>query len=199
MAKFILNLHQNTESEKGEIDNQLLKKYVVYARQNIFPRLTDSAIDEIKDYYVKMRNSGSDEGGIKSIPITARQLEALVRLAEASARVRLSDKVTKSDARRAISLLNHCLSQVGVDPETGKIDIDRISTGVTATERSKIVGVREIISELEAKGGKTIKVEDIYNLAAEKGLDEGKVDAAIEKLKRTGDIFEPKSGVIQRI
>lgn len=201
MAKFILDLHQSSISQPPEINSNLLRKYIAYAKQKIFPKLTDGAIEVIKSHYVKMRNTGSEEegGGIRSIPITPRQLEALVRLAEASAKVRLSDKVTKSDARRAINLLNYCLAQVGIDPETGKIDIDTISTGVTATERSKIVGVREIIAELEAKVGKTIKIDDVYKEAAAKGIDEEKVDAAIEKLKRTGDIFEPKSGLIQRI
>ena len=199
MAKFILALHQTNEAGEEEIPTELLRKYIAYAKQKINPRLTDGAVEEIKDYYVKMRSSGSEESGVKTIPISARQLEALVRLAEASARVRLSNKVTKKDARRAIDLLHYSLEQIGLDIETGKIDIDRISTGIPASKRNKIVIIKEIISELEDKVGKTIPIEDIIKLAKEQSIGEDVVDEVMEKLKRSGDIFEPKRGFIQKI
>ncbi|MFH1133911.1 MAG: minichromosome maintenance protein MCM [Nanoarchaeota archaeon] len=200
MAAHILSLHQNPMFEEPEISTNLLKKYISYARQRISPVLTDSAIEEIKDYYLKMRDkSSTEEGGIKAVPISPRQLEALVRLAEASAKLRMSDKVTKRDAKRAIDLLHYCLQQIGIDPETGKIDIDRIATGVPATERSKIVSIREIIQDLENQLGKTIPIDDVIKLAAERGITEEKVEEAIEKLKRSGDIFEPRHGFISRI
>jgi len=164
------------------------------------PELTDEALDEIKTYYVKMRTSGSDEaGGMKSIPISARQLEALVRMAEASAKARLGKKVKRKDAKRAIALLHYCLEQVGLDPETGKIDIDRISTGVPTSERSKIAQLREIINDLEEKIGKAIPVEDIILAAGEKGMSESDAEEAIEKLRRVGDIFMPRQGFISKI
>ena len=201
MAEFILNLHQNLEAVEPEIETETLKKYISYARQKIFPVLSEGAMEEIKEYYIELRNKGSSEDDlIKSIPISARQLEALVRFAEASARVRLSNQVIRSDAKRAISLLNYCLSQIGVDKETGKIDIDRITTGITAATRSKIVQVREIIANLESRiGQKTIPIDDILRDASEKGIDETETEEAIEKLKRSGDLFEPRRGFIQRI
>jgi replicative DNA helicase Mcm len=199
LAAFILSLHKDKKELVTEISNDLLRKYFAYARQTAKPVLTDAAIKEIKDYYVKMRTSGSDDGGVKAIPITARQLEALIRLSEASAKIRLSDKVTKEDSTRAIELVHHCLSQIGMDPETGKFDIDRISSGVTASERGNIVIVKEIINEQEVKSGKTIPVEDILIEASEKGITEDKVIEVIEKLKRSGDIYEPKKGFISKI
>ncbi|MBW3021748.1 minichromosome maintenance protein MCM, partial [Candidatus Woesearchaeota archaeon] len=199
MAKHILMLHQTPEGEEPEIETKLLKKYIAYTRQHASPVLTDSAIEEIKKFYVEMRNSVSDESGVKSVPITARQLEALVRMAEANAKIRLSNKVTKKDAKRAIDILNYCLSQVGIDPETGKIDIDRISSGITSSQRNKIFAVKEIIVELENKLGKTIPIEDIAKEASEKGIPETEVDEVIEKLKRSGDLFEPRRGFVSRI
>ena len=89
--------------------------------------------------------------------------------------------------------------QVGFDYETGQIDIDRISTGITASERGKILGVREIISELEGKVGKVIPIEDIIAEAKEKGIEEDKVNESIEKLKRSGEIFEPRQNFVSRI
>jgi len=198
LAGHILDLHKNPEVDEPVISTNLLRKFFVYARQKINPKLTKGAIDEIKSYYVSMRNSGKDENaGSRAIPISARQLEALVRLAEASARTRLSEKVTRQDAKRAIDLLHYCLSQIGIDPETGKIDIDRITSGITASQRNKIVIIKEIIDELENQIGKTIPIDDLIKGAEAKGISD--VEGAIEKLKRSGDIFEPKRGFIQRI
>ncbi len=206
LANFLLNKHrrtvleEKTEAEENPdlISTELLRKYLVYCRQNIRPVLSKEAIKEIQNYYVKMR-SPTDDNNMNSIPVTARQLEALVRVAEASAKVRLSQEVTKADAKNAIGLLNYCLEQVGMDPDTGKIDIDRISSGITSTERNKIVMVREIINKLSDTKGKEIQIEDVVAAAEEKGISEDDVDEAIEKLKRSGDLFEPKRGTISKL
>ena len=201
IAKHVLEIQQKPESLKTEIPLKLFRKYVAYVRQNIFPQLTDAAIDEIKNFYVDLRNRPTvGDETVKPIPISARQLEALVRLAEGSARVRLSQKVTKQDSKRAIDILKHCLMQVGFDYETGQIDIDRISTGISTSERKKIISVREIISELEKKlGGKMIPIEDVVMESKEKGIAEDKVNESIEKLKRSGDIYEPRHGFVSRV
>lgn len=199
MASHILNLHQHPDVDEPEIPTKLLKKYIAYARQNIHPVLTDGALSEIKEYYLKMRNMSAGEGGIRAVPISPRQLEAMIRLSEGAAKMRMSSKVTKRDAKRGVELLHYCLSQIGIDPETGKIDIDRITTGIPATERGKIVTIKEIISELEEQLGKTIPIDDVIRMAAEKGISDDKVEEAVEKLKRSGDIFEPRHGFISKI
>src|SRR3989344_4517831 len=200
MAGFILKLHQTIkEKQEVEIETPLLRKYIAYARRRCNPHLSDEAVEEMKEYYVSMRMSGQDDSGIKSIPITARQLEALVRLAEAHAKIRLSDQVLREDAKKAIELVDYCLRQVGLDKETGKIDIDRISTGITASQRNKIVVVKEIINELEKTKGKTVAIEDIIKEGELKGQSPESTEEVLEKLKRSGDIFEPKRGFITRI
>jgi|TARA_Y100000310_G_scaffold48410_1_gene44870 replicative DNA helicase Mcm len=199
MAKHILTLHQSPEVNEPEIPTNLLRKFVSYARQKVFPKLTDGALEEIKEFYLRMRKSGGGEGGIKSIPISARQLEALVRLSEASARARLDDRVTRKDAKKAIELLDYCLMQVGFDKETGKIDIDRIATGIAATQRSHILVLKDIIGELETKLGKTIPLDEVVAEAKNRGLDEDKVEEALERLKRSGDVYEPKRGFIGKL
>jgi replicative DNA helicase Mcm len=162
--------------------------------------LTDEAIDEIKEFYVQMRNREvSDERAARAIPISPRQLEALVRMSEASARIRLSEKVTREDARRAIELLVFCLMQIGREKETGQIDIDRIATGIPASQREKIFVIKQILDELEHELGKTIPVEDVARIATEKGLSKSEVDEIIEKLKRAGDVYEPRYGFLSRM
>lgn len=203
IAGFILSLHQDVRrSEKVGLKTDFIKKYIAYAKMNIRPKLSNEALEEIQDYYVKIRNMSSgdgDAGGIKSIPITPRQLEALVRLTEASAKVKLAKECTRDDAKKAVSLLNYTLGQIGLDPETGKLDIDRITTGVTASQRSHIAIVREVISRLEKEKGKVIAMNEIIKECEIKGMDESRVEELIEKLKRTGDIFMPKKGYISRV
>jgi replicative DNA helicase Mcm len=198
MARFILALHQNVEVNP-EIDTKLLRKYIAFARQTYAPKLTDAAIEEIKEFYLKMRASGSKAGAVKSIPISPRQLEGLVRLSEASAKMRLGDKVTRKDAKKAVELLEYCLREVAMDLETGTYDIDRIATAVPAAQRNKIHIIREIISELENRLGKTIPIEDVFREARERGLNDSEVEEVVQNLKRHGDLYEPRPGFVSKI
>ncbi len=200
-ASFILKMHQDPNAALPEISTELLKKYFSYIRQKIFPKITENAVEELKNYYITMRNSGSgEESGVKSVPITARQLEALVRLSEASAKIRLAKTVTKKDAQKAIEMIDYCLNQIAKDTETGKIDIDRLGGGMTATQRSSISIVKEIISALEEQlGSKVIPAESIVEAAREKKMEREQVEEALEKLRRSGDVFEPKRNFIQRL
>jgi len=180
------------------IDPDLLRKYIAYAKQKVFPELTEAAIEEIKNFYVNLRNAPSvSEDLVRPIPISARQLEALVRLSEASAKARLSKKITKEDAKRAIQIMHFYLLQVGIDEESGSIDIDRI-TGIPASERSKIIIVRDTIMRLESKLGKLIPMPELKETLKDK-VSPDEISEIIDKLKRSGDIFEPKKGFVQRI
>jgi replicative DNA helicase Mcm len=198
LASFMLELHQNN-IETPPLTTEFLRKYIAYARKNIVPKLTDGAIEDLKEYFVKMRGSAGSGASAKSVPISARQLEGLVRLSEASAKLHLRDKVLKKDAKKAIELLDYCLRQVAMDEETGQIDIDRIATSMPASQRNKIMTVKELIAELENKVGKVVPIEDIVKGCQEKGLTESEIEDIIQKLKKSGDIFEPRHGFISRI
>jgi len=202
LASFILGLHKEGNIVKeGIVDPKMIRKYIAYAKQRIKPKLSDSAIQEIKEYFVKMRGGTdtSEEQAIKPIPISARQLEALIRMSEAAARMRLSGTVTRRDAQIAIELVHYCLQQIGMDPETGKIDLDRITTGISASQRSHISMVKEIIQRLEKDVGKAIPIDDVIREATIKGIAEDTATDVIEKLKRAGDIYSPKYGFVSRL
>ncbi len=200
IARHVLELHRDDDAKKADISPEVIRKYIAYAKQHCKPVLSSGALDEIREFYVNLRSTAAlEDSEVKSIPISARQLEALIRLSEASARIRLSDKVTKRDAQRAIGLLRSCMEAVALDVETGKFDIDRIATGITATDRSRITIVRRIIDELEGRVGKNIPISDILNEAENEGLEKAKAEDVIENLKKKGDIFEPKPGLIQKI
>ena len=99
----------------------------------------------------------------------------------------------------SINLTDQYLKKVGVDPETGELDIDRIVTGITASQRSRIITVREVLSDLENRFGENIPINEIFSEAGERGLDEVKIEEIIDKMKREGEIFEPKHGFIRRL
>ena len=86
IAIHVLNAHQN-EGEGMIIPRELFRKYIAYAKQRIKPFLKDEAVEEIKKFYVELRNMPvSSEGALRPIPISARQLQALIRMSEASAK-----------------------------------------------------------------------------------------------------------------
>jgi len=198
MAQFILDLHQNKGITDQDIDTKLLRKYLARAK-TIDPELSDEALNALKLYYMKMRSLGSNERGARSIPISARQLEGLIRMTEASARLRLSNKAELQDAEKAVGLLDFCLRLVAFDEETGTFDIDRVASDTTASERNKITVIRDIINELESLLGQVIPAEDITKKAEERGIKLADVDEILEKMKRKGDIYEPRSGFYSKL
>lgn len=198
IAAHVLASHQNPENS-APIDRELFRKYVAYSKQKINPVLTDEAVDEIKKFYVNLRNSPiSTDTLLRPIPISARQLEALVRLAEAHAKMRLSKEVTKKDAKIAIDLMKYYLMQVGYDEEAHTFDIDRIATGVSTSQRSKVILLRETLTKLEERLGKFIPLEELEK-ELEGKMKKEEVEEAIEKLMASGDVFRPRKGFIQRI
>lgn len=199
IARHVLGIHKTSKNPTSVFPTDLLRKYIAYAKQNIVPQLTDEAIDEMEEFYVSLRNTGTSGERVRPIPISARQIEAMVRLATASAKSRLSDKITVSDARRAIELITYSMHEVGIDPETGKLDIDIIATGMSSSTRGRIHSVRDIIFDMDASGRKQVPVEEVVKSALEKGMKEQEIEEAIEKLKRNGDVFEPKKGFLQKI
>jgi replicative DNA helicase Mcm len=193
LASHILNIHKNT-SIPFEIEPELLRKYIAYARKEIKPKLTQEAMKVLQEFYVGMRGGVDDEEDAP-VPITARQLEALVRLSEASARIRLGHEVTDYDAKRAIQLQQKCLKQVGYDPETDKVDIDIVEGRTPKSDRDKFRIVSQTIKRLEDEfNGKAPKQMLMNELENEFNMDEDKANEVIRYLKRNGTIYEPKQG-----
>jgi replicative DNA helicase Mcm len=197
IADHVLKGHKD-ELKSEIIDKELLRKYVAYARQRVNPTLSEEAVEEIKTFYVELRNKPTfSDTPIKPIPISARQLEALIRISEAIARAKLAKKVTKEDSRQAIELVKYYLMKVGFDEETKTFDIDRIS-GTPASSRSKIRLVLDAIEKLESKLGKLIPVEELQKELGEQ-IKELELEEAVEKLVRSGDLFKPRKGYIQKM
>ena len=195
----ILSLHKNPTKQNPPINQKMIRKYISYARNHCNPKLTDEVIKTIQKFYVKLRNAKSNEEN-PPVPLTARQLEALVRLSEASARIRLSETVDVSDAKRAIKLLKDCLSKVGVDPETGLPDIDVMTSGFSKKKRNVLVTILNKVSELSDKSDNGMAfMEDILESIESTDLDRIKIESVISSLKSDGELFEPRLGYYRRV
>lgn len=92
-----------------------------------------------------MRRLGTSKNVITATP---RQLESVIRTSEALAKMRLSDWVEKRDVEEALRLIKVATQQAAIDPITGHIDMDLISTGYTSGVRNKISIITEIIREI---------------------------------------------------
>ncbi|MGC9037100.1 MAG: minichromosome maintenance protein MCM [Candidatus Micrarchaeia archaeon] len=174
------------------IDPELLRKYIAYARKNIKPRLLREASDRIANYYIELRKLGLKQG---VTPITPRQIEGLVRLAEASAKARLSPVVTSRDADVAISLFEYMLNTLAVD-RSGRRDIDILQTGMPKEKVDKINALMNIIKELEEKE-KTAKVTAVLEEAEKIGIDRQTAIKYLDELERSGDVYMPKPGELK--
>ncbi|XVH32945.1 minichromosome maintenance protein MCM [Haloferacaceae archaeon DSL9] len=179
-----------TDEVAPAIDADLLRKYIAYAKRNCFPTMTEEAKQAIRDFYVDLRSKGTDEDA--PVPVTARKLEALVRLSEASARVRLSDRVEPEDADRVIEIVRSCLQDIGVDPETGQFDADVVETGTSKSQRDRIKNLKQLIAEIETEYDEGAPVDEVLERASEVGMDPSKAEQEIEKLRRKGEVYEPK-------
>ncbi|KAI3805709.1 hypothetical protein L1987_28327 [Smallanthus sonchifolius] len=178
LAKHIVALHfENPEnSEQNVIDLPTLIAYLSYARKNIHPQLSDEAAKELKDGYVKMRRRGNFPGSSKKvITATPRQIESVIRLSEALARIRFSESVKKDDVVEAFRLLEVALQQSATDHATGTIDMDLITTGVSASERMRrdnLVGLtRNIIMDKLQLGGPSIRMLELLEELKQQGVN----------------------------
>lgn len=184
LASFLLNRDDN---EKDILDIDFIRKYISYAKMNVIPKMTLEARTVLKNYYVSVRSLSSTRS--KSVPITARQLEALIRLSEASARMRLSEHILIEDAQRAVQILDKCLRFLAYDPKTGQLDIDKITGKMSAKSRdirTLILGSAKKIWDSQTHiFNKKVLVEELVN----SGQDQDKVENMVELMLKDGDFI----------
>ena len=178
-----------------DIDPILFRKYIAHAKRSCFPMLSLEAKEALIGYYLRLRGLAEPN---KAVPVTARQLEALVRLGEASARIRLSDTIEVSDAERVIHIVDACLRQVAYDAKTGTFDIDKVTTGISKEKRDIVRVIKDAIRDI---GGETRRagIELVIDAVSSKGFSRDKVKDGIDMLLRNGEAMEPKQGIVQLI
>jgi replicative DNA helicase Mcm len=195
IAKHILNLHRNSVTDtKSLIDVDILTKYLSYAKR-FDPNLTQEAEEKILEYYMKMRNVES-EG---MITVTPRQLEGLVRMATARARLLMKTQVDSEDAERAIFLIQSMLEDAGVDVNTGKVDLG-VLQGRPHSEVSKMQLFMDVIKSLEGDEKRPVEEKTFVKELVKTGkFTEEDARKYIKKLQRESAIYESKPGHYNRV
>ena len=192
MARHILKLHSRGGGEMV-IPPEKLKKYIIYAKKTCKPKLSDEAIKKIEDFYVELRSMVvryKDETGTAFLPITNRQLESLVRLTEAHARMLLKDEADESDAEFAINLMKASLTDIGVDAETGQIDLTPIYSGMTREKASRYHQVVSIVKELSEVYSNKIPLSEVFKKAEDLGISEEVAWEVLKEEMRVGNIVK---------
>ncbi|MGV9206002.1 MAG: LAGLIDADG family homing endonuclease [Promethearchaeia archaeon] len=205
LAEFILKNamgkfgEEEDEEERKEspIQHDLLKKYIKHAKRTCKPILTHDAKERIKEYYLDLRGQSDSEEAI--ISILARNLDALIRMSEAYAKMALREKVLEDDVKEVIKLFDRFLKDTGYDETTGKIDVDRIVAGESRSKLNKLETLLDRMKEMFAEHNwqELEKHDLIQTLDLEEGLDKKFISEALENLIRDGDLYEPKPGFIK--
>lgn len=177
------------------VEEDLMKKYIAYSRKNCHPVFTDEALTRLKEYYVDLRKRAS--GG--SVPLTARQLEGLVRLSEASAKVRLNKSIEIDDAERAIKLTEFVLREIGMEKEGGGFDIDRIVTDHPKSERDKIYTITGIVKGLEEEYDMVPLERVLEDAEKYHNVDRRTAEKLINELVDKGDLYTPRHGHLKTV
>ena len=171
---------------------EFLRKYIAYAKRNHHPDLNSDARAKILEYYTDERQSYGREdqmGDSEVIPITARALEALIRLTEAHARMHLRDTATGEDAKVALAVFRHWRDESGIEDDSA------LYSGISATARSNNTTIRNIVRDICHSGDGTASVTDIYNAASARKIPETTVDDVLQRMLVSGELFSPRNDI----
>ena len=173
------------------LSQSFLRKYIAFAKRNYHPNIDQDVMALILEYYVQERQSygreDSDEGGESNVvPITARALEALIRLTEAHARMFLRENATAEDAKVALAVFKHWREESGIEDESE-------FSGTSVKQRNISVIVKNIIRDICTENGNIATISAIYNRALAKKIDESTVDRIIQQMRTSGILFQPKN------
>ena len=196
MSEHILEIHRRGASPvEAQIDADLMRKYISYSK-TIKPKLSKAALKHLSEFYLAMRSASETEGS--PVAITARQLESLIRISEARARVALRKEVSAEDAEAAIALMKRSLEEVGIDLSSYKVDIDLIMTGKPKSVRDKLQVILSVLIEMEKETGMVEKTALVNELELKHKIPRAETERMIWQLLREGTIYEHREGYLKK-
>lgn len=185
------------EKMKCDITPELYRKYIIYCKK-LQPKLKEELLEPIKKFYVELRQkSQKADDGEKGIPVNLRGMEALIKLAEAHAKLRLSEWVELEDLNVAKEIVSFCLRQIGYDEETGVYDMSRITEKVPTSQRGRLNILLEILHNLAETQGEMLPYKEILMEAEKANIKKWNLTTYLEQIQKEGIIFEPKQGYYQ--
>jgi len=193
IANHILSVRAGRRVEAPYTPEQL-RKIVCYLRRKVHPKLPEEQAKRISEFYVRWRRSTGED----TPAVTPRQLESLIRLSLASARMRGSPVVEKQDIQRAVRLISMFLAEAGIDVNTGKVDIDVILTGKPKSVRGRLQVLAELVREIEQEEGE-VEVRKLVERAEQVGIPRENVYAFVDEELNRGFLYEVGEGVVKRV
>lgn len=181
-----------SDTIRMELDADVLRAYIAYARQNVHPHIPEELDDVVTDWFVEFRQANGGDTD-NPVPVTARKVEAIERIAEAHARARLSETVSEQDLQRATALIEDSLRDVGMDPDTGQFDADVVETGMSKSQTELVKDLVEIIDEQETEHDGPVPKHIILQEAMDADYDRDRTEHCLEEtLKEKGEVYEPQ-------
>ncbi|MFL2968628.1 MAG: ATP-binding protein [Candidatus Poseidoniaceae archaeon] len=177
--------HDGLDENEGIVNRELIRKYVAFAKRTIHPRLSSDAQDALREYYVETRRQGGESHD--SIAISARAIEGLYRLAQASARVRLSEEATMADAQRSIRLTKYWRHELMGE----NFDETTLQSGKKATARNRERIILEIVRRIHAETGEVASLNDVLTEAGRSDISKDVAEDLIDILCRDGRLMRP--------
>lgn len=201
LARHISKLRQQSGLvERGDLDaseadsatpaipHDILRAWIAHARQAVFPVIPmdeDDLHEKIADYFADNRDPQTRSG------LTARAIDGVSRLAEASARVRLSETVEEQDLERAMKLMKQSFKDLGLINDDGGYEAEVIETNTTHKEREETKNVKGIIETLEPGDGDGVEIDDVVEAAQSAGISQTKAERDIQRLIDANYITRP--------
>lgn len=186
-----LKLDPKKDNDFVPLPTPLLRKYIAYARTFVFPRMSKPAATILQKFYLRLRDHNTSADGT---PITARQLESLVRLVEARARLELREEITAQDALDVVEIMKESLYDKYVD-EHGIVDFGRSGGMSQQKEGKRFLSALNKQSELLQKD--CFSISEIYSLADRIGLRVPDVDTFVDNLNSVGYLLKKGPKIFQ--
>lgn len=187
--------------ESREVPRDVLRAWIAYAQENVFPELTDSSKQILEDFFheIRQKNIEQSNGDEEDTPIpaTMRSLNAAIRISLAYARVNLSETVEDHHAEQAVDIAKQVVG-LNFDPESNMFDAGMKDTGVPKSEKDRVNLILSVLSEMEQEdeykdGG--VPHDDFAEALKVEGYPMNKLDNDIHKLKtKRGEMYEPRTG-----
>jgi len=198
LAMHLLSMYSESgmrSRPEPQVDAELFRRYVTFARQWVHPVLTDESEEALVKGYLELRNQGGSRDAITATP---RILESLIRISESLAKMELREDVLATDVEEAIRLLKAATYAAAVDPETGMIDWEQFVDGVSASKRKRVKEVEALVQEIAAEktaGGEVLTVDALRAVMNEKLgerkeqlLNDAEFNAALKAAEQQGSI-----------
>jgi len=206
LARHLLSMYLEDKPESAQSENDILPiefltSYISFARSKIQPILSPEAGRELVEAYVEMRKLGQDvRTAEKRITATTRQLESMVRLSEAHAKMRLSEVVTVDDVKEAVRLIKSALKTAATDSQ-GRIDMSLLTEGTSSADRQRRADMKDAILKLLdgelTTGGQTVRFSEVARKLGESAgvaVDSAEFAEAMRALEMEGSIMVSGDG-----